>query len=192
MPILSPRAIYLLTQLNLFALCVALCGGFYMQFVHGELPCPLCYSQRLVMMLCGLGLASLLLQVRRHGMTAASAARAYGFVILAALLGGSISVRQILLHIVPPDPGFGSAVMGLHLYTWGLLVFFAEVFSAGALLLCMKLGDAPTQPLPFGTLQRALLILFAAVIALNMLAVFAAAGWHWHLPSDPVQYLLFK
>ena len=37
----------------------------------------------------------------------------------------AISTRQILLHITPGDPGYGSVVLGLHLYTWALLIFAA-------------------------------------------------------------------
>jgi hypothetical protein len=32
---------------------------------------------------------------------------------------------------VPPDPGYAEAVLGLHVYTWALLVFVAELVAAG-------------------------------------------------------------
>ena len=35
-------------------------------------------------------------------------------------MGGAIAARQILLHIMPGDPGFGSAFLGMHFYTWAL------------------------------------------------------------------------
>jgi hypothetical protein len=47
--------------------------------------------------------------------------------VIAAVGGACISIRQILLHIVPPDPGYGDPVLGLHLYTWALLVFVGDL-----------------------------------------------------------------
>jgi len=33
---------------------------------------------------------------------------------------------------------------------------------------------------------------FVVVVAANLLSVIAEAGLHWHLPANPVEYLLFK
>ena len=41
--------------------------------------------------------------------------------ILASLVGSAASIRQILLHIVPPDPGYGPPILGVHLYSWALV-----------------------------------------------------------------------
>ena len=34
-----------------------------------------------------------------------------------------MSGRQVLLHILPGDPGYGGEVLGLHLYSWAFIVF---------------------------------------------------------------------
>lgn len=40
------------------------------------------------------------------------------------MIVGAASTHQILLHIATPgDPGYGPAVMGLHLYTWAFVTF---------------------------------------------------------------------
>ena len=62
-------------------------------------------------------------------------ARHYAISILAAFAGGAGSVRQILLHILPGDPGYGPAFLGWHLYTWALVTF--ALGAAGCALLLM-------------------------------------------------------
>ena len=191
MKILTTRQVYWLTQLNILALCVSLMGGFFMQFAHGEIPCPLCYLQRLAMMLCAVCLSHVVLSARSGHLKWTSIVQGYGLVIVSAVLGASISCRQILLHIVPPDPGFGSPVLGLHLYTWGFVVFALEILSAGLILMTMRPPDTH-QTISLTRIQKGLLAFLAFVIFANMIAVFAAAGWHWNLPSDPTAYLLFQ
>jgi disulfide bond formation protein DsbB len=192
MQILSRKATYLLAQLNVLVLCGVLLGGFFVQFVQHELPCPLCYMQRLCMMLCGAALLSIVISVRARALTSHVLTTGFGLVILVALLGAGISTRHILLHIVPPDPGFGDPVLGVHLYTWGLLVFVAEILSSALILLCQKQNLEPETALKFGRGQLLTAGMFAAVVSANMLSVFAEAGLHFTLPSDPVKYLLFK
>jgi hypothetical protein len=72
-------------------------------------------------------------------------ARHYALSILAALVGGAGSARQILLHIATPgDPGFGPAVFGLHLYTWAFITFVVAVAGCAVLLMWNRpfdLGD---------------------------------------------------
>ncbi len=191
MKILNVKWLYVCVQLNILALCVALLGGFAMQFWLSEIPCPLCYLQRVAMMVCAVGLASIVLAARQGPLQWAEIANAYGVVSLAAVMGACVSIRQILLHVVPPDPGFGTPVLGLHLYTWGLIVFASQIISAALILAFTHVPNSPTS-LPFGSLQRTVLLLLVAVILGNLVLVFAAAGWNWNLPADPVRYLLFK
>lgn len=114
--------------LALVGICTALLGGFYFQLVSGEIPCPLCMLQRAGLMLVGLGFAMNV----RFGASAVH----YAIVILSSIVGASVSARQILLHIAPGDPGFGSAVFGYHMYTWGFVLFVGSiVFSAMMLIM---------------------------------------------------------
>ena len=32
-----------------------------------------------------------------------------------------VAMRQILLHIMPGDPGYGSALLGYHYYCWAFI-----------------------------------------------------------------------
>ena len=33
---------------------------------------------------------------------------------------------------------------------------------------------------------------FALIVGANLLSVIAEAGWNWHCPADPMNYLIFK
>ena len=45
----------------------------------------------------------------------------YALSLLAAAAGAAFATRQILLHILPGDPGYGTALLGYHYYTWALI-----------------------------------------------------------------------
>jgi disulfide bond formation protein DsbB len=118
--------------LALFALIGVLAGSLHLQFGIGEQPCPLCLVQRSAM----IGLAIGPLMNLLWGMKPAH----YALSILAAMVGGAASTRQILLHIATPgDPGYGPAVMGLHLYTWAFITFAIAIVGCAVMLL----WDAP-------------------------------------------------
>ena len=46
----------------------------------------------------------------------------YGVPLAVAILG-TVAGRQVLLHVLPGDPGFGTPLLGYHLYTWSFLAF---------------------------------------------------------------------
>src|SRR5262245_60606185 len=122
---------FYLAHFNILAVCGVLLGAFGVQFTQGELPCPLCSLQRMAMLLCALGPAFIISRARHGGPSADDFAPGYGMSVLAAVAGAAISGRQILLHIVPPDSGYGDAVFGLHLYTWAFIVFTTVLVVSG-------------------------------------------------------------
>ncbi len=174
---------------NAWVLLAVLTGAMADQFLTGEPPCPLCVMQRIAMMLAALGPVHILLSARRDGLTAREIGLGSGLLILGSLLGAAISIRQILLHILPGDPGFGSPVLGYHLYTWALIVFACCIAAGGAQLTGLAwFQPAPAMPVPGARLTAAAL---GATVIANILSVIAEAGLAWHLPDNPVTYLLF-
>lgn len=127
----NTRQLRLARLANLFALIAligVLSGSLHLQFGVGEPPCPLCLVQRSGMI--GLAVGPLLNLL--WGMKV----RNYALSILAAAVGLAGSVRQVLLHIATPgDPGYGPAVMGLHLYTWAAITFAVAIIGIAVLLL---------------------------------------------------------
>ncbi len=119
----------LATRMNAFGvlgICGVLLGAYYVQFVEGELACPLCLLQRLAMLGVAFG-AMLNLRFGIH-------TRHYAVSLISAVFGASVSIRQILLHIAPSDIGYGSTVFGMHLYTWAFIVFAVVVLLIGVMM----------------------------------------------------------
>jgi disulfide bond formation protein DsbB len=176
-------------HLNILVICAVLLGGFVVEFGGGEFPCPLCFLQRMAMMLCALGPAYVIMKARDGEVKTSDFATGYGMSIIAAVGGASISIRQILLHIVPPDPGYGDPVLGLHLYTWALFVFVAVLVTSGLTLVFTR--ELEPQEVEFGRLSQLVLWFLGAIILANAVTVFAIEGLHWTLPDDPDSYRLF-
>lgn len=129
--LINDRAVLISRVINLLALAgllVVLSGSLDLQFGFGEPPCPLCLIQRSGMIGLAVGpIMNLLWGIRPAH---------YAISILAAIVGGAGSTRQILLHIADPnDPGYGPAVLGYHLYTWAFITFL--IGAAGCALLIM-------------------------------------------------------
>lgn len=100
---------------------------FGLQFGLKELPCPLCNLQRVAFVLCGFGF---LLNLRFGAQPLH-----YALTLLGALFGLVVSGRQVLLHIVPGSGSYGTAMLGLHLYTWSLILFFAVIAVVAVLMI---------------------------------------------------------
>lgn len=164
---------------------------FFFQFAMNELPCPLCITQRMGMMLSSLGAVYVLVQSLRGTLSPSGFMTGLGFSIVGALLGAFMSARQILLHIAPGDPGYGTAILGLHLYTWALVSFVVVLAFAGVLLVFGTefMPIAPTSAVA----RRAVWIIiwmFVATVALNLIVVFIEEGFNLYLPDNPVRYEL--
>lgn len=186
---MSQRLGLWVAQFNIVAVCGVLVGAFGVQFVEGEMPCPLCVLQRMAMMLCALGPAYILVRARSGSVDATDFATGYGMSVVAAVGGATIAGRQILLHIVPPDPGFGAPMFGLHLYTWSLVVFVTVLLVSGINLMLTR--ELTPQTVPPSRLSAWVLGLLGAVILANAVSVFFEEGLHPILPDDPDRYQLF-
>ncbi|QFU15043.1 disulfide bond formation protein B [Microvirga thermotolerans] len=179
---LTPRRSLVLNALGLYAVAFVLLAAFALQVLLGELPCPLCLLQRVAFAALAVGPV---LNIR-FGPRPSH----YALSLLAALFGAGVAARQILLHIAPGDPGYGSAVFGLHYYTWAFLCFAAAIAAVAALLLSERQfpapGEAPPRPGPF---ERAAVLLVIAVTLANVAGTFVECG-AGVCPDNPVSYRL--
>ena len=118
-----------------------LTAALAIQYGAGELPCPLCLLQRVAM----LGVCFGLMLNFRHGFSD----RNLGLSLLFSVFLLVVSVRQTLLDIYP-RPGHayvGSAVLGLHMPVWSVLIAVALI-TAIALKLCIigtEDGERPPE-----------------------------------------------
>ncbi len=172
-----------LNALALYALSAVLIAAFALQVVHNELPCPLCLLQRAF--ICALAIGPIL--NLRFGPRPSH----YALSMLAALAGAAVSVRQILLHILPGDPGFGSATFGLHYYTWAFILFVTALVLLAAMLLMDRQFEAPEQAPKAGTAARLAVLLAIGLTAANILSTLAICGFA-SCPDNPVRYELFQ
>src|ERR1700710_1111425 len=116
-----------LNALGLYALAAVLAAAFTAQLLLHELPCPLCLLQRLQFTVLAIGP---ILNIRWGPRPSH-----YALSLLAAVAGATFSTRQILLHIMPGDAGYGSALFGYHYYSWALIGFVAATVLLAAILL---------------------------------------------------------
>jgi disulfide bond formation protein DsbB len=179
----------LAATLNVWILVLILGAGFGVQLILGEAPCPLCVVQRTALMMCALGPLYMLRQARDGTLTCRAIAIGSGISIISALLGAAVSARQVLLHILPGDKGFGSPLFGLHLYTWALVAFVSQIAASGLMLI--GTSWLKEQPVNY-RVANVTAVAFIVIVAANLISVIAEAGFNWDLPSDPVGYLLFK
>ena len=170
-----------------------LLGAFTVQFVQGEFPCPLCMLQRYGMMLAATAAMWIVMQAMRGTLTRPRYVQALGLAIIAALAGSIVSIRQILLHILPGDPGYGSPVLGLHLYTWAWVTFMIVIFYCGiALTLAGRAVPLAPRSGWARTLVSAVVLLFMTVVVLNLVAIVFLEGFAWVLPDNPDSYNLLE
>ena len=174
------------------AYSVVMLSAFFIQFVMGEFPCPLCMLQRYGMILATLGALFVIMQARRGELTTARYAQGLGMGLVGVLAGASVSVRQIELHILPGDPGYGEPFLRLHLYTWAFVTFAIVMIYIGVMLMLMPRGipQAPAVGTAARKVSTVIIWVFIGVIAANVIAIIFLEGFAAVLPDDPMSYNL--
>lgn len=175
----SYRVHRIANALGLLLVCAALVIAFVDQFAANDLPCPLCLLQRACLIAVGIALCMNL----QYGVKTMH----YGLLILAALLGLSIAVWQIFLHMAPHDPGYGGLFLGLHFYDWAALCFSAMLIATAIALLIEGGFDHPTSPVSLWL--KWLILLFMLLIFANIVSTVFECGLT-ACPADPVDYQL--
>jgi disulfide bond formation protein DsbB len=162
----------LILWLMLLTLAGVLTAAMAFQYLGREIPCPLCLLQRVAMFGCCFGL----IQQLRDGETQ----RGAGIALIFSVLLLVISARQTLLDIVP-RPGhayIGSAVFGLHMPVWSVLIAVALLFGLGVRLALF--GGPRAAPEPEGSTLRRLTyglgVYVVLICAINVLSVLVQCG----------------
>lgn len=171
-------------HLNAFAclaICLVLLMAQFLQLSLYELPCPLCLLQRVGFV--GIAFGFLMNAYDRPH-------QFYYFIsIISAVFTLSTGLRQVLLHIAPNTGAYGSAFLGLHLYTWSVVL--ASGFLIGIvllLLLCNTQFDQPSKQKAPILLYRYIFILLIFITLMNALTTFSICGFEI-CPSNPTHYI---
>jgi len=168
----------------ILGICGILLGAYYMQFGKGEFPCPLCLLQRLAM----LGVALGAMMNLRFGIHPTH----YGISILSAVLGACISARQILLHINTPGSGYGSAVYGIHLYSWALIVFIVAIILIGLMLFSdsqYEDYDDFKSTKEVGWIAALVFFVVVLITVANVATTYLECGFQ-QCPDNPTSYII--
>lgn len=183
-----------LLHLGVIAVCAVLIGAFGVQFIKGEFPCPLCILQRMAMILAAMGPAYIIFRSRFGDVISNDYAVGCGMGIIASVAGLAMSARQVMLHICPicpdgqRDSGYGSPILGLHLYSWGVIIFLVIIVVCGLSL--MFINELTPTDVQFGPPSQIVLLLFGLLIVMNLIIALFETGFHLYLADNPDRYQL--
>jgi disulfide bond formation protein DsbB len=165
--------IYLL--MTMLVIAGILSAAMTLQYADGELPCPLCLLQRVGLFGVCFGI---MLNIR-HGFSYRNVGVSMLFTIFLLI----VSVRQTVLDIYP-RPGHeyvGSAVFGLHMPVWSIVIAVA-LLTSFAVELAVFGGDRQSRETGakgFASIDRLAAVLSLYVIALcaiNTVSVILQCG----------------
>ncbi|HEY0121507.1 MAG TPA: disulfide bond formation protein B [Rhizobium sp.] len=156
----------------MLVIAAILTAAMVFQYHGGEIPCPLCLLQRAAMF--GICFGTIMHFRRGHS------ARNIGMSMLFAMLLLIVSARQTLIDIYPRagHAYIGSAVFGLHMPVWSIVIALA-ILLAFTLKLAVLGEKNLHNPEPSATLSRlaGLVSLYViALCAINFLSVIVQCG----------------
>jgi len=181
---MNPSLAKNINAFGVLGLCGILLGAYYVQFANGELPCPLCLLQRLAV----IGVAFGAMLNLRYGIHP----KHYAISLLSAIFGACVSARQILLHIAPGSDGYGSPVLGMHLYTWAFVVFVVTITLIGLMLLSEQQYGEYDEQKDTRDLDNFVQIVFFLVLiitAANVVTTYLECGLK-QCPANPTSYII--
>jgi hypothetical protein len=182
-PFKVTKIIKVLNAIDALGLCFLLVIAFALQLVLHELPCPLCILQRIGILAIAFGFL-LNVKFKIHP-------GHYTLSLLAALLTAAMSVRQIFLHVIPGNPGYGVPILGIHLYTWvfllcvAVIIYIAIIFS-----ILPQYSNRQTNNFSGKALRALTHLAFAVVFSLavfNGISTYLECGFK-PCPENPIKY----
>jgi len=166
---------YAALVLTVTAAAGILTAALYFQYTAGEIPCPLCLLQRVA--LFGVCFGAML--SFRHGFSYANS----GISLIFSIFLLVVSARQSLLDIYP-RPGhayIGSAVLGLHMPVWSVLIGLALLIGQALQLALFgdsrRVLDTDLRAFPVLTALATLVSFYViALCAANLVSVILQCG----------------
>lgn len=169
----SLRVVDLALLATLVGLAAILTVAMGFQYIAGEIPCPLCLLQRVAMFGICFGIV--------HHVRRGFDVRNIGVGLVWSLVLLIMSVRQVLLNIVA-RPGHaypGSAVFGLHMPVWSVVIAIAILLLFAALLALFddeQLSAAPPS-LALDRIGSATGFFVVVLCAINLISVVVQCGF---------------
>lgn len=160
----------------LAGICFTLLAAFFFQLAWGELPCAFCNLIRVALMIFGGGLLLNLWQ----------GFNAWNYVLSAVggLIGSLISLLFLFVKAPPDSVPTGSAVFGLHMYSWTFLISTAAGLYCVFMLAFYAMKQAPqaSEILPSGAILKSkakpvIAGLFIFLVGANVVSAFLQNGF---------------
>lgn len=173
---------YLIQALEIGGIILLLLMAYVFQFVFHELPCPLCLLQRIGF----IGIACGFLLNLRFGLKPCH----YSIILLFAFFTAMVALRQTALHVIPGSGSYGSAIFGLHMYTWSFIAsVIILIFTTIMLSIESQYYIEQTKTvIKRKWILHLLLLLMAAVIFSNIIAVYLECGLA-QCSDNPIHYV---
>lgn len=166
--------------IGLIIICSLLIVAFIDQLYEHDLPCPLCLLQRI----CFVGVGLSLCMNLKNGVKTSH----YGLMMLSALLGFAIAMRQIYIHMAAGG-GYGNLILGLYMYQWAAITFAIIIGLIAVALLFEQGFYESSKEIKRG--KFILMIVFLILILANVISTFIECGFS-ACPANPINYLLFN
>lgn len=158
---------------------VANLTAFAFQFFYHELPCPLCLMQRFGILAIGFGAVMTMLYGKKFKYDL--------LIVVSSVYTLAVALRQVLLHILPNDPGYGSLFLGLHFYTWSAILSFILIFVV--FLSPVAFISDKLLPRYFSNVPNILRVMFIILSIANSISTCFECGIS-QCPENPTSYEL--
>ena len=103
-------------------------------------------------------------------------------------------MRQVFLHILPGDAGYGDPLFGIHLYTWVAVMSLLIVGYCSMILVIMgsdkQLQLNNTRHPVLNCMGKMAALLVFITVGINVINAFVQCG-PYACPDNPVSYWLF-
>ena len=156
--------------------------ALFYQFYFDELPCPLCLLQRVGLFFIAFG-ALMNLRLGKQFK--------YDFIIvISSLYSLTVAMRQVFLHIMPGDSGYGSKFLSLHFYTWNDIISFLFIIliSISPMFKNVNLESLLSKILlSIKKITNLFFVLFLTLLVINIILVYLECGFK-QCPDNPVSY----
>jgi disulfide bond formation protein DsbB len=170
---IDSRKLQSIDAVALLGICIVLIEAFYYQLVQRELPCAFCNLIRVGFMLLGSGF---LLNMR-------FGTNAWNYVLSAfgALIGSLISLLFMFAKAPKWTTPTGSAVFGLHMYTWSYIMFTAAIMFCVVMLAFSAAAKESAQTKKgqwYPPLKSVATAVFLFLVGANLVSAFLQNGFH--------------
>ncbi|MED7789334.1 disulfide bond formation protein B [Francisella sp. 19X1-34] len=177
-----------ISAIEITGIAIIIIAAFFFQFFMYELPCPLCLLQRLGLLAIGFGF---LLNIRFHVRPSH-----YALSLLSAVFTSFVSLRQIALHVTDPV-GFGSKVLGMHMYSWVFVISMVAIIYIAIVMSYPKQYEIRQEPQEISEAKNKkiriftniIFLIFILVVFANVVSIFFECGLY-QCPDNPKDYIL--